>query len=209
MSIRGYHFTTAKYALESLQMQRVKVSTLGNLNDPFDLWALAISDAEKRKQFRVWQQQQIGRYGLLCFSENWGNPLLWGHYGGRHQGIALGFDLNEEYATRVKYLRTRPVVREPLGAMLNTILYTKYADWRYEREIRQFSLLDDCKSENGLYFEPFNPNLVLAEVVLGPLCDVTRSEILAACGGRPVRIIKSRLAFNSFRVVRDLRGVQQ
>ena len=30
---------------------------------------------------------------ILCFSRNWDNLLLWSHYGDRHMGVCLGFDI--------------------------------------------------------------------------------------------------------------------
>ena len=43
------------------------------------------------------------RYGLVCFSGDWIDPVLWSHYGAKHCGIALGFDLQEANPVEVTY----------------------------------------------------------------------------------------------------------
>ncbi len=37
--MRLYHFTTARYALEAIRDQRLKVARIASLNDPFDVMA--------------------------------------------------------------------------------------------------------------------------------------------------------------------------
>lgn len=44
MSKRVYKFTLAQYGISSLQEKRLKVSTIADLNDPFDLCALDTTD---------------------------------------------------------------------------------------------------------------------------------------------------------------------
>lgn len=64
--------------------------------------------------------------------------------------------------------------------------------------------------ENGSYFYPFGRHLVLREVILGPLCEISvdrvREEVHAAY--QDVSVIRARLAFKWFKVVRDERSVK-
>jgi hypothetical protein len=57
--------------------------------------------------------------------------------------------------------------------------------------------------EGGLHFKEFGPDLSLAEVILGPLCDIPLASIRALVSSvRPEAVaFRSRLAWNSFSVV--------
>src|SRR5215216_5139997 len=81
-------------------------------------------------------EQLPRRFGVVCFSRNWNNPLLWAHYSDKHKGICLGFDLPDDFLKGVTYLRDR--VPPPQGvsdineALAQQWLFTKFADWCYE-----------------------------------------------------------------------------
>jgi hypothetical protein len=44
VTLRAYYLLTSQYALENLRHRRLKIAQLDDLNDPFDLWALAQPD---------------------------------------------------------------------------------------------------------------------------------------------------------------------
>ena len=88
---------------------------------------------------------------------------------------------------------------------MRQILTTKFKDWEYEDEVRIFLQLVDRDAPTGLYFQEFSESLALREVIIGPRCTLTKRAIqgqLAALG--QIRVIKSRLAFKTFRVVENL-----
>ena len=91
--MKAYHFLPANYGLTNLQRRHLKVATIPELNDPFELLCLDLSDPELRRAMRAWKAT-IGRcFGLLCFSRTWRNPVQWSHYADRHRGVCLGFEL--------------------------------------------------------------------------------------------------------------------
>jgi len=144
---------------------------------------------------------------MLCFSLDWQNPLLWSHYADRHRGLALGFDVDERILKRVSYVETRPTVNEVNFAVANSLLFTKYIDWRYEQEARIYTNLKDQDTETGLYFADFGDQLILREVIAGPLCTVTEQELRdVTASTSEVKFMKARLAFGTFRVVTDQRA---
>jgi hypothetical protein len=107
MSKRVYKFTSAYYGISNLQNKRLKLSTIDDLNDPFDLFPLDttnldVSNVEELvKNFRR-------AHAILCFSRNWDNLLLWSHYGDSHTGVCLGFEIPDgvpggNYDTDVLY----------------------------------------------------------------------------------------------------------
>ncbi len=60
---------------------------------------------------------------------------------------------------------------------------------------------------SGLYFADYNEQLVLQEVIVGPLSSITKQDLHDALGTTTnVAFTKGRLAFNSFQVVADKRG---
>jgi hypothetical protein len=134
-------------------------------------------------------------------------PLLWSHYADRHRGLALGFDVNEQILKQVSYVKDRPVLEEINIETAHRLLFTKYEDWHYEQEARIYTTLRDRDPETCLYFADFGEQLVLSEVIAGPLCAVTKQELCDATGSATeVKFMKARLAFNTFRVVTDQRG---
>lgn len=151
--------------------------------------------------------------GLLCFSANWTNPVIWSHYATKHKGICLGFDLCRSIVEKVEYADERlraalPDDKDPNTipeAIQDRLRRTKSRDWQYEQEIRVFVDLTKATSENGLYYWPFDENLRLAEIILGPRCDQKLSAIatLVAATSPGAVVFKARLAFRSFRVVLD------
>lgn len=152
--------------------------------------------------------------GLLCFSRNWHNPVLWSHYAECHAGMCLGFDAPDDHIHRVAYARRRVVVEfEKLKthaidkAAIMKFLFTKYSHWKYEAEARMFINLQGCIFEGGLYFQPWADKLRLTTVMVGARSTVTPADVSDALGGLAlgVDVVKARLAFKSFRVVRQNR----
>ena len=49
MAKRVYKFTTAKYGITNIRDHRLKLSTIDDLNDPFDLALLDMTDPDIRR----------------------------------------------------------------------------------------------------------------------------------------------------------------
>ena len=107
-------------------------------------------------------------------------------------------------------MEERPELQTIDLAVAHELLFTKYVDWKYEEEMRTFTNLNDIDPETKLYFADFGEDCALREVIVGPLSDVTEHTLREALGDmnlEHVTLIKARLAFNSFRVVTDQRGL--
>lgn len=92
---------------------------------------------------------------------------------------------------------------------MERVLFTKFAGWRYEEEWRVWFPREECDpTASNHYFRNFSEDIRLSEVIVGPLCTVTKSTLTKATRGYspPPRMIEARLAFRSFRVVKDQRG---
>jgi hypothetical protein len=208
---RAYHFVPAQYGLDDLCKRRLKIALIDDLNDPFDLWAIAQPDRTLRQALRSTKAEIARRFGILCFSLTWQNPLLWSHYADRHRGVTLGFDIHPSHLKNVRYVSERPAVGPVVNlATVHDLLYTKYIDWSYEQEARVFTSLDEVDPASGLYFAEFGQQCVLREVIVGALSPVTEAELRSIVGQQDeVSLTKARLAFNSFRIVKNKLGFQK
>ena len=127
---RVYYLTSEKYALCDLKHQHIKVARFNDLNDPFELIDAELSDPDVRKRFRRWKREVNAKYGLICFSAMWHNPVLWSHYADKHRGLCLGFDVPESELHEVTYLDRRRRLTDlvPETARPGSLLCTKDSD---------------------------------------------------------------------------------
>ncbi len=211
--MRAYHFVETQWGLEDLRHRRLKIATLKQLNDPFEFYGANLSDPKLRRAFRSMKEQMALNRGMLCFSRNWKNPVQWSHYAEKHRGLCLGFDIPDEHLGIVNYSAKRfaidaqkllnPCDLDPKTA--TALLFTKYAHWRYENEVRVFAELNDVDPNSGLYFAEFSDKLKLTEVIVGPQSELAERDLMGALGELRdgVDVFKARLAFGSFNVVRQ------
>ena len=211
--MRAYHFLNEQFGMDDIVKRRLKVATLNDLNDPFELFAVSLSDPAVRRAFRKMKEELSRTRGLLCFSRDWHNPVQWSHYADRHRGVCLGFDVSDEsvgpvtysgkrIAARIEQL-TAPRLLDPNTAI--SLLFTKFSHWSYEDEVRAFVTLEGRDPEIGLYFAEFSERLRLREIIVGAASKLTRADIRHVLGelSPTVGRWKARLAFSSFRIVRQ------
>lgn len=209
--IRAYHFTSADHALNDLAHSRLKVARFSDANDPFELLALNFREHHVRKVMREFKSSNNSQTGFLSFSRNWNNPVLWSHYASRHHGVCLGFDLLRARVQEVEYEDQRILAQldefnDPTkidADLKQRLLCTKSSHWDYEEELRVFVELKDAEAIGSLHFHAFNGDMKLAEVVLGPECDLSLDAVRALTAIRhpDAIVINARLAFGSFGVV--------
>lgn len=209
--MRVYHFLSSAHALENISKRRIKIAQFQDLNDPFELFSVNLSNKTMRKAFRAFKKEMEQSHGILCFSRTKRNPVLWSHYADKHKGMCLGFDLRDDTLKEVKYVSRRLVLKSLRNLTKGTaikFLSTKYQGWSYEKEVRTFLSLEEKDERNGFYFEDFGDDIKLKEVLAGPGCKVKKKEITDSLRGYPesVQVIKTRLAFQSFTVVENKNG---
>src|SRR5271155_4121200 len=148
--MRAYKFLDEKYGLKSLEEKRLKQSRIPDLNDPFELIPYDLTDPNFRKVFLKTRGDLNEKKGLLCFSADWKNPVIWAHYSDKHKGLCLGFEIPEMngdpkndagYVKYVQHLSPFPLNFENMpdsehDSFARSVLFTKYKDWAYEKEIR-------------------------------------------------------------------------
>jgi hypothetical protein len=180
MNKRVYKFISAKYGISDLEKRRLKVSTIDDLNDPFDIQAIDTSDPRVANAVEKLIVEFRESRGLLCFSRNWDNLLLWSHYASAHSGICLGFDIPDrstEEAMISVDVRYQPNVLKICDKddvnfdFAKRLLSTKHESWSYEQEVRMFVGFNEPADSSGLRWFPFGPDLRLREVIVGVQCS--------------------------------------
>jgi hypothetical protein len=206
---RAYHLCPAEYAISNIVFSRLKVGRISDLNDPYEL--LAYQRGGRSPTFIDYRKNFEETSGLLCFSEDWTDPVLWSHYAAKHSGMCLGFDVDRTLTLRKINYRSERLGREA-GRMLPTeidevlaerLLTTKFSSWSYEREWRVILSLTDTIEENRLQFYPIGDRIRLAEVIIGQTCSIPWEQVRAVVRKHhpDASVIKARLAQDSFNVV--------
>jgi Protein of unknown function (DUF2971) len=213
LSMRVYNLVGATHGVSNLSLRRLKVSRFSKLNDPFELLAADLLDRRDKTALEKMKEQLDQSSAIICFSESWHSPLLWGHYAESHTGIALGFDVPDDYLIKVKYTTNRPKInfdtttRKVIDgqAVVERLISTKFSHWEYENEQRMFVKLDDTYDESGNHFVDFGERLQLREVILGVKCSlpIERVRKLVEREMPPVKVMKAGMALRTFRVIED------
>ena len=209
--MRVYHFLNEAFGLEDIELRRIKIARINELNDPFEMLSVDWDQTEYRAAHQRMLEVLSETTGMLCFSRTWKNPVQWSHYADRHFGICLGFEVPARQLRPVKYrtTRIRPELlrmifhQEYQESFMEDVLSSKFSHWRYEQEMRSFVKLDKTTEQNGLYFINFSDELHLSEVIVGVKSQICRKKIDSALGelSGQVKCRKARLAFHTFNVV--------
>jgi len=213
--MRVYHFMSSRYGLQNLAFRRLKIATLEDINDPFELLAAASHIPHERRAFRELRRQWAQRFGMLCFSRSWHNPVQWSHYAEKHRGLCFGFDVPDEFLTPISYSaqRLKPDwsainSANPDDAQSEVMRWsaTKFEHWQYEQEVRLFLTLEERSPDEGLYFYEFNEKLQLREIIVGATSAISRADVETLLDDEQKRDVdryKARLAFGTYRIVRQ------
>jgi hypothetical protein len=164
-----------------------------------------ISDYEFRAAYEAGVAAVSERFGVICFTKDWSNPLMWAHYADKHRGVCLGFDIDDELLHEINYVSGKllPIVNMDLDGgglterFVEEILFTKHEYWRYEDEVRVYVPLEKIDQSTGFYFTSFAKNMVLKEVIIGArsqLIPIKLSEGLAHVSDR-VSVFKAKSNF--------------
>ncbi len=216
-----YRYLKADYAVLALRNRELRVSRLSGLNDPFEFtFALPYvhptwphSKVDEALGFLVRDFDQ--KFGIISFSAQITDPVIWSHYSDSHQGIALGFDVNiDDTLFQMRYPATRPTVdvqefsklpHLKLREKMREILSAKAPSWSYEVEYRVFVDLASSRKEGSDLFHDI-PENCLKHVVLGMRCkkqETELREILSESNYADVRVSRARRCHTHFRVLCD------
>ncbi|ROH85990.1 DUF2971 domain-containing protein [Stagnimonas aquatica] len=207
-----FNLTDSNHGLLNLALRRIKVSRVADLNDPFELLPVNVRNKDLRAALRHNRDEFNRKRGILCFSPSWSSPVMWAHYGDKHKGMALGFEIPDHLVAQVNYSATLldfdvSAISDPTRAEDETkkLFVTKYSGWSYEDERRVFVDLAECEEEGGLHFAPFSKDIRLEEVVIGERssASVKRVKELVSSYPHPIRVRKARCAFTKYGVTEN------
>jgi len=216
---RAYYFTSADYGLSGIALRRLKVARFSDANDPFELLGVRLRDKQVRKAVKDFKTECNMTTGLLCFSQDWTKPILWSYYAEKHKGVCLGFDLKAELVKDVRYLPDREMVDFDKGTdafvvedeLKERLLITKSEHWIGEDEVRMIvDLKKEAKRNGQLYFRPFDSDMVLTRIILGPNCALDPQAVSDLVRARHPQAIafRSRAEYGGFKVVFNKRDEQ-
>lgn len=214
---RVYKFLEAKWALECIRKKRLKISLIPELNDPWEGRAIRFERESQEVAWDFMRNALSSLTGLLCFSEDWSDPVLWSHYAGNHTGIVLGFDIveadssGESFFSKVRYvddLEHFPLQqgKDEAEEKLIRALTTKFSNWKYEQEVRYFLKLKNADPQSGIFFTYFGDHLKLREIIFGVrhLNFSEKAELVAAARLSPEVVCKSVcMAKSEFKMIED------
>lgn len=208
-----YYFTKAEYAFSNINDGRVKISDIAKLNDTFDVFTPASRLKEERIKARSFVKQWAGLWGVLCMSDCWRSPLMWGHYADHHKGICIGFDADISRFKKIKYIEERLNIEDfgkksfdEMGSdELIKMMHFKFSAWSYEREYRYFVLKRNTVLDDGNLFLEFNDWLRPKKLILGSRCELSKEQKnwVSNYQEQGNEIFRARSAFRSFRMVKD------
>jgi hypothetical protein len=155
MHMRVYKFRSRIWGLKALEDKQLKVSPIDGLNDPFEYLAVDLGDKSVREFIREKRAFLGANSGVISFSKEWSNPVIWAHYAEDHQGMALGFDIPDKMLFKMKYsdqlipfdgtsLNDKQIVK----AVIQELGRTKFRHWEYEDEHRLLFDLNRARRES-------------------------------------------------------------
>jgi hypothetical protein len=213
--MRLYHYLESKWALDDIRRRRIKLSKIDDMNDPFELKCVFSRHNLTQTAIEQTGAELAESFSALCFSRDWDSILMWSHYGDRHKGICLGFDVREEIARPVDYVpepilvgnlvveRGGDVSVEQLRKTVESLLGTKYDGWFYEKEIRVHTERAEIDEETGQYFADFSERVELKEVIAGARFPLSKKPIVDALEAySDVEIYKARVSTERFEIVK-------
>jgi hypothetical protein len=191
-----YHFISSEFALKALRDRRLKLARINELNDPFEFYAADLSDVDAKSRLETFKKQVNEQYGVVCFCENYHDPVLWSHYADNHRGVALVFEIPDGEAIRIDYqpgcfkLEVDAATRRGCfdKSVVNKFISAKFPSWHYENEIRVTCALNDhfCQIDakgKKVYFESLSLEsygmdlLKLKGLIRGARCDLDAGDI--------------------------------
>lgn len=207
-----FHFLPEKWALEAINKQRLKVSRFSDFNDPFELTAMVLDDKFERSVNTANKKRLDDIVRLLCCSASWESPLLWGHYGDKHKGVALELEVPDNVAEAISYRKTRE--RMNFGELFSKqddeskrrffkLCNTKYIEWGYEDEYRIHFTEDEFFSDGEHDFYNLGEQIRIKGIVVGALNRTLTKELVrdALPKGQEISVTTTRTAFQSFKIV--------
>ncbi len=210
-----YKYLEYEHAISSISKNRIKVSTIDSLNDPYEMLPCVIDTdgtflpSERCRE--VFKSIIGNHHGFVCLSETLTDPVMWAHYAAKHTGVAFEFEIpDNEPMIQVKYKNRRVRIHvsdvKKNGSAerqaFNDLLRRKFKGWSYEQEYRDTVPLSQTFLADGLRFRPI-PKDNFRRVILGldcPLKENAVQSLLGTSGFHNVGIARAKLSDTGFKM---------
>ncbi len=167
----NYNLSTVKNILEELNPDETKyvLKKFPNCRAKDDIYQLLerIMNSEKTpsstKKLPIWALQamltklvrvKIANTGILCFTENPKDIIMWAHYANNHRGICLDITIPKDTHSlkKLRYTEEQPIfaIHESMNerhGKLMELFYTKSIHWQHEEEWRMVATEGDVARE--------------------------------------------------------------
>ncbi|WP_064596108.1 DUF2971 domain-containing protein [Pseudomonas sp. DR 5-09] len=209
---RMYHFCNAEHGLQNIEHNRLKIATIQDLNDPFEMLCHDLTEPKARKAVLALKRHFSENVGLFCFSSSYANPVQWAHYADKHKGVCLGFDIDEDDLVKVKYSPSRLAMdagdilsKSRYRQWLEEFVSTKYSHWKYEREYRVFVDISKKDRAQNVLLQSLSDRIKLRQVIVGCNSGLSRGDVSSVLGGyeNSIEVFKVRGAFKKFKMVKN------
>ena len=202
--MRVYKFLSVDAALDDIRKRHIKISEFHDINDALELLTIQPANPIDRPSLRRAIAEFAGRFGAICFSRNWTNPMLWALYADKHRGICLAFDVPAKCFGKIRYVTTPITVRRRNDLTLNLArrwIFSKCTSWKWEDEARVYATLDERSGK--YYFADFRSSLKLRKIILGcrfQLRDWQRLERVLRRRRKPPTVVSTRISATCFEI---------
>ena len=155
---------------------------------------------------------QNNMLGIISFSYNWKNNLMWSHYGDVHKGVCYGFNRVKLEKSKlftcggsVCYSNNIPEINPLEAEKLETIAlqaFYKSTDWKYEQEYRLLKIFDyNVENLNSEKRKVHIPNNYISEIILGSdFPDKEIKNILTVANKKNIKVYKTEKEEKSFQL---------
>lgn len=144
--MKAYKFrSNLDYAEDILLRKRLYCAKWKDLNDPMEgmfAYTYAAGDEQAKVEAAVRAIQDAKSGLLVCsLSRTFDSHLLWAHYADGFRGLAIEVELpaRDRRIRKVTYGGVFAAVKDlnlPTSEIARNVLFSKYKDWRYEKEVR-------------------------------------------------------------------------
>lgn len=155
--------------------------------------------------------------GIVCFTPNWKNQLMWSYYSGGHSGVCIEYDIKlliRELRTintqriicgigKIKYEREYPIVPyndEKLDLSFWNIICSKDTIWKHEKEVRCFILPKNHEKELTIQDRTIQFKCtIIKRVLLGlNISESNESVIRKVCYEHKIPVRKIQKSLNQY-----------
>jgi hypothetical protein len=188
--------------------QQIMAAIQEHKTEVLDNKRMAVHWEARWEKFR----QALGEpLGILCLTEDPAHPVMWSHNASEHYSVVVEFDENHpwfsqrrtpsddiRHLVRVSYIQNpHPLTWKQVSA--TDMLYTKGAEWAYQREWRIIRpLKDGTEAGGGIVCFDVPPGAILSIIFGSRTTSTLEQEIRASVASNPAL---SHISFKRARLV--------